>query len=59
MRLLDMLREEFILLNQHPANKAEALMLLTDALERGGVLQDSMATSSSARRRAPPAWGAA
>ena len=42
MRLLDMLREEFILLNQHPANKAEALMLLTDALERGGVLRDSM-----------------
>ena len=42
MRLLDMLREEFILLNQHPANKTEVLMLLTEALERGGVLRDSM-----------------
>ena len=42
MQLLDLLREDFILLNQRPSTKREALLLLTQALERGGVLEDSM-----------------
>ena len=42
MRLLDLLREDFILLNQKPASKKEAILLLIKALERGGVLEDSM-----------------
>ena len=42
MQLLDLLREEFVLLNRHPATKNEALLLMTQALERGGVLEDSM-----------------
>lgn len=42
LQLLDLLREEFVLLNRRPASKNEALLLMTQALERGGVLEDSM-----------------
>ena len=33
LQLLDLLREEFVLLNRRPASKNEALLLMTQALE--------------------------
>lgn len=62
MQLLDLLREDFILLNQRPSTKREALLLLTQALERGGVLEDSMSffdAFGKESRREPPVLGKA